>query len=88
MYLSPVLNMPLLFQMLWTSIAGGKQAKFDATGMRPAPELLKMLKDLKIMIEKGQLKSVMDRTYPLEQAVEAHQYVDSGRKRGNVVLIS
>jgi hypothetical protein len=29
---------------------------------------------------------VIDRTYPLESAAEAHAYVDSGRKRGSVVL--
>lgn len=86
-YLSPVLNMSLLFQMLWTSFIGGKQAKFDATGMRPVLELRQMLKDLKMMIEQEHLKIIMDRTYPLEQAVAAHKYIDSGRKRGNIVFI-
>ena len=34
----------------------------------------------------GELKPVIDRTYPLESAAEAHAYVDTGRKRGNVIL--
>lgn len=34
----------------------------------------------------GALKPVIDRSYPLEQAAEAHAYVDKGRKRGSVVL--
>ena len=87
-YLSPVLSMPLLFQVLWTSIIGGKRAKFDATGMRPVNELRQMLDNLKPLFEKGHLKMIMDKTYPLSQAVEAHRYVDSGRKRGNIVLVA
>jgi NADPH:quinone reductase-like Zn-dependent oxidoreductase len=85
-YLSPVLGLPLLFQMLRTSLFGKKKAKFDATGMKPVPELRKMLLELREIIAVGKLKTVIDRQYSLAEVPDAHRYIDKGHKKGNVVI--
>jgi len=61
----------------------GKYVSIDDGSPKLRAENLVRLNSL---FESGNFKAVIDRTYPLEQIVEAHRYVDSGRKKGNVVI--
>lgn len=55
-------------------------------GMDVASETKEMLETLSKMFQEGLLKDAIDKTYSIDQIVEAHRYVDSGHKKGNVVI--
>lgn len=87
-YLSPVLKFSLLLHMIRTSLFGQKKAKFEATGANKEEKLRYLLSEVLDIYKEGRLKTVIDRQFPLEKVAEAHQYIDSGRKKGNVVIVT
>ncbi|MEM6431806.1 MAG: zinc-binding dehydrogenase, partial [Deinococcota bacterium] len=70
------------WQMLWAMLTSNKTLTL---GQSP-PERPEELESIKTLIEAGNLRTVIDSSYPLEDIVAAHRYVDRGHKKGNVAI--
>jgi len=80
-YLLASFKMKQLFQMLWTSRRNGKKVICALSSERPEDLVL-----IRKLVEEGKIRSIIDRRYPLEQAAEAHRYVETGYKTGSVII--
>lgn len=63
-----------------------EQGRYVSTHSSPVKEKKEYLEMLKELAEKGIIKAVIEREYKLSEIREVHAYVDSGRKKGNVVI--
>jgi NADPH:quinone reductase-like Zn-dependent oxidoreductase len=72
---------PNLFQVLITTILGGKKVMF-----RPPKNIKAGLTFIKELLENGNFRPVIDRKYPIDKIAEAYKYVASGEKIGNVII--
>ncbi|MCU0481553.1 MAG: NAD(P)-dependent alcohol dehydrogenase [Anaerolineae bacterium] len=82
-YMTTVPSLGIVGAILRTSIMGGKKAKFTTAGLKQSQTTLSELTEL---FDAGAMRAVIDRCYPLEQLSDAHRYVDTGRKKGNVLI--
>ena len=74
-------GLPDMLQIPWVSMTSSKKVIAGPVAVRT--EDLRFLAGL---AQAGEFKPVIDRRYPFEQIAEAHRYVDTGRKKGNVII--
>lgn len=74
-------GLPDMLQIPWVSMTSSKKVIAG-----PAAGHAEDLRFLAGLAEMGEFKPVIDRRYPFERIAEAHSYVDTGRKKGNVVI--
>lgn len=86
-YLCPVLGLALLRDTILTGPFRHKKAMFAAAGMSKPEVHREELSEVLTLMAENKFSPVMDRAYSLSDLVEAHAYVETGRKRGNVVVV-
>ncbi|WP_054955715.1 NAD(P)-dependent alcohol dehydrogenase [Paenibacillus dakarensis] len=82
-YLTTEPQLSTLLQMMRTSLFKGKRAVVATAGLMQNKANLSFLMEL---ASKGSLNAVIDRRYPLESLPDAHKYVETERKKGNVII--
>jgi NADPH2:quinone reductase len=80
-YLVTTGSMLLYLRDAWSRLFGAQKLMF---GM--SVEKRQALRTVAELARAGALRPVIDRTYPMAGVADAHRYVDTGRKRGNVVI--
>jgi len=85
-YLTTFPTPAVLIKGLFQSKIKGRRALFVAAGMKPVVEKIENLKNLSNLIISNQLITIIDREYSMNDIAEAHRYVETGHKKGNVII--
>ncbi|TFC55448.1 NAD(P)-dependent alcohol dehydrogenase [Cryobacterium sp. TMT2-15-1] len=85
-YLTTVVSPAILVQMLWTKRIGAARAAIAFTGLRSAPAMAQDVAYMGNLADAGAYVPVIDRSYTMEEASAAHAHVETGRKKGSVVV--
>ena len=85
-YLTTVPGWSIMWLMLTGGRRGDKRGKLATTGLRPVADKLRDLELLNDLLARSAVRPVVDRIFPLEQVAEAHRYVESEQKAGDVVV--
>ena len=80
-YVFTTYGLPRIFRVMWLNMTCTKKGMSGL--LEETTENLTFILNL---IDTGKLKTVIDRSYPFEQAAQAHRYVESGQKKGSVVI--
>jgi len=86
LYMTTVPSLGVLIKMMLGSKSKGKRAVFSATGLRKVEDKTQDSIFLRDLVVQGKMKIVTDKVLPMDKMVEAQTYVETGHKKGNVVV--
>lgn len=81
-FMTPILSS----HILWQSIINSKKVKFAATGIKKTQELKQLFNELILLYREDKLHTNIDKVYNLSEIKKAHEYLETGRKVGNIVI--
>jgi len=85
-YLTTFPTLGIVLKGLFQVKRKGKRALFTAAGMKPANEKTENLQYISELLKEDKIKTVISKRYSMDDVAEAHRYVETGHKVGNVIM--